>query len=119
LLIEVKIKSTHQKGSSFERKIVKDLISSGLDKYARRSIMSGAVFEDGDIKTSLPFVFECKKQEKISLYKWWNQAKFENRSGGRKKSVLIFKSNNKDTLAIMDWNDWLEIVTPFIGARSK
>jgi len=105
------------KGMGLEYEWRDKLIDSGLDKYARRSIMSGAVFEPGDIKTSLPFTFECKCYQKIGIYKWWGQAVRE--STASKRPVLVMKEqrvgtnkyNTQPVLVAMNADEWTEVMT--------
>lgn len=95
------------KGSRFEYEI-RDEIRK-IEPGAQRQVMSGAVFGlEGDLRTRLPFTFELKHQEKIRLYEFWGQAVEQNTLPN--SPVLILKSNNKKPLAIMDFQDWLELV---------
>ena len=54
------------KGKRFEREIANDLKDFEIDKYSRRSIMSGAAFEAGDIKNKY-FAIECKHRKSINI----------------------------------------------------
>ena len=96
-----------QKGSEFERAIAKD-IAEFLDPNARRMVLSGSVFGlETDIWTKLKFAFELKRHEKIKLYEFWNQTTLQAICG--KTPVLVVKSNNRPALAVMDWQDWIQL----------
>jgi len=103
-----------KKGNAFEREVANDIKNAGLDKFTRRSIMSGAVFEPGDIKTKLPFYIECKHQKAFHLYKYWEQIKEDIQDkafGSRKRPLVVARQDHKDTLAILDWQDFLELLS--------
>lgn len=101
------LKSPKDKGSSFEREIVNKIREAGLDKYARRSIMSGAAFEPADLHTSLPYAIECKNLAKMAIYKLWDQAKRQ--ATASKLPLLVTKANFKPALAILDFDHFLEL----------
>ena len=100
------IKHKKKKGSDFEREIAKDL--QVLDPNAKRMVLSGAVKGlETDIWTKLPFAFELKRQERLNLYRAFQQAIIQ--SIGGRVPVLVVKSSNKPTLACMKWEDWLNL----------
>ena len=103
------LKHPKQKGSLFERQLAKDIVDSGIDPYAKRQVLSGSVFGlEGDIRSNkLPFTVEAKFQEKIKLYEFWKQAELQNIAP--KSPLLVVKSSNKETLAILKWGDFLEL----------
>ena len=73
----------------------------GLDDNAQRMPLSGAWSHlPTDIYTSLPYSFECKNQEKVKLWEWWEQARGQARMG--KPPVLIISGNFRPMLAVMD-----------------
>ena len=109
------LKSPKAKGSSLERQFVEMIKDAGMDQYARRSIMSGAAFEKGDVKTILPFSFECKFYQKLAIYKFWEQALRD--SSATKLPTLVLKANNKPILVCMEANDWLELLTYAIAGN--
>ena len=58
-----------QKGNRLEREWADMIRGYGLDKNARRMVMSGAIEHlKSDIFTKLPFHFEVKNQEKINIW---------------------------------------------------
>ena len=108
----MKPKSAKQKGKNFERDIAKALGKAFNCKDTRRTPCSGAIDTfPGDI-CKLPkeiddFIIECKKQERMNLWDWLAQAE---REAGRKTPVLIFSRNRSKTYAVMEFNDWLNIL---------
>lgn len=57
-------------------------------------------------KRLIPFSIECKNDEGYGkLYKAWEQA-----CGHGKKPLLIIKSNHKPVLAVIDFDELLEIL---------
>ena len=102
--------NSKRKGTAFEQQIARDIKASGLDDFGRRSIMSGAAFEPGDLKTKLPFYIECKHQKSINVYKYWGQIKKETPIGSRKRPLVVMKKDFKDTLAVMKWDTFLELL---------
>jgi hypothetical protein len=106
-----------KKGNRLEYEVVWDLNNSGLDPMARRSSKGGVRNKDrvnrtdGDIYTKLPFCIECKFHEKLKgFYSHWDQAVEENTAPGRRASVLVVKAANKPKLAVMDFENWQELV---------
>lgn len=104
------------KGNRLEYEVVHAL-NDTLDPQAGRSSEGGKRKRDrvnrtdGDIYTKLPFVIECKFHESLKgFYKHWDQAIDENSSPSRRASVLVIKSSNRPKLAVMDFNEWLQLV---------
>jgi Holliday junction resolvase len=62
-----------QKGSRAERRVAEAL--RRVDPNASRMPLSGADSHlKGDVRTDLPYCFEVKCQERVSLWKFWEQA---------------------------------------------
>jgi hypothetical protein len=107
--MKVKPSGRKQKGRRLELKVAKLIRRSGLDKKARPSFQSGAQWQwKSDIYTSIPFSLECKNAERIRLWDWWEQA----RAGSTtlKPPVLVVSSNHRPILAIMDIDEWLNVI---------
>ena len=104
-----------QKGSKYERDIAKMYVDYGIDKKATRMPLSGAdVYLKSDIRhahdQAIPFRFidECKRQEKISVDKWWRQVKsacteFE-------EPVLHFKKSHFDSLTVIKTETFMTLL---------
>lgn len=104
------IKSPKAKGSRLEY-IFRDMLrDSGLDVYAQRTPMSGAmVGMKADILTSLPFQFECKNSEHWSPYRYYLQAKAGLNLGSGKAPAVVMKSNHTPVFVMMEAQDWINL----------
>lgn len=102
-------RSQKAKGVRLEKLVAKRIREMGLDKDAKRMPMSGAIegFKS-DIFTHLPFTFECKNQEKVSLWEWWNQAKSQQTP--YKPAVLVVGGNFRPALAVVDLDTLLNLI---------
>lgn len=98
------------KGSRLEYAWRDMLRGSGLDKFAQRSPMSGAIPGiKADILTSLPFSFECKNTERLKPLAFFNQAKLGLNIGSGKAPVVVMKSNNTPIFVMMEARDWIDL----------
>lgn len=72
-------------------------------------VLSGAAFGfETDIRTTLPFAFECKNQEKVKLWEFWEQA--ERGRKAFKPPVLVVSGNFRPILTILKAEDFLNIL---------
>lgn len=79
-----------------------------IDKKAKRMPLSGADWAfRGDIYTQLPFHFECKNQEKIRIWEWWEQCEADCHM---KTPVLVYTSNNRPIMITMRADDFIAIL---------
>lgn len=100
-----------QKGSRAESEFARMLVDSGLDKYARRMVLSGAVKGfDSDIKTKLPFMFEVKNQETWKPLEYYRQANLANPNKGRYRTVVVMTKNREGYYILLSAEDFLELV---------
>lgn len=103
------LKHNKEKGSRLERKVAQKIRLSGLDKNASRMVLSGAAFGfETDIRTTLPFAFEVKNQETVKLWAFWEQA--ERGRKAFKPPVLVVGGNHRPQLAVMKFDDWLNLL---------
>lgn len=101
--------SKKQKGNRLENRFAQLIRHTGLDDRATRMVMSGAVFGfETDIKTTLPFAFECKNQEKVKLWEFWEQA--ERGRTAIKPPVLVVSGNYRPILCILKAEDFLQVL---------
>jgi hypothetical protein len=99
------------KGKRLEKKFAQLIRQYGLDDKAQRRAFSGAVSMvrgRGDILTKLPFSFECKLQEKIKIWEWWEQA--ESQATMAKPPVLVYSSNFRPIMITMKAETFLDIL---------
>ena len=97
------------KGANLERKVVKELVRSGLVPQAKRSFQSGAhwSYKSDIYAPGLNFSIECKNQERIKLWDFWEQA--ESQRKPYSPPVLMVSSNYRPILAVMDLQDWINL----------
>lgn len=107
-------RSRKSKGAKFQKEIREKLLET-FPSLEEDDIKTAVMGESGeDIKLSpaarklIPFAFEAKAQEKVSLRAWWEQAKA---NAGKHKPVLVTKQSRKEPLVIMDLNTFLEIIS--------
>ena len=107
------MKPSHKKvkGAVAEREFAKMLVFSGLDKYAKRMPLSGAVKGlDSDIWTKLPFMFEVKNQETWKPLEYYRQANDANPNKGHYRTVVIMTKNHEGYYAFLSVEDFLELI---------
>lgn len=110
---------TQSKGKRLEYMVRDKLIESGLDKYARRSIMSGATWmHKGDIVTSLNLHIECKNQERGNLWEAYNQA-LRDRPTARLTPVVVAKRNQTQPFCFLSLDDFINILSFAVKAGWK
>jgi len=107
----MKSHSAKAKGTRLEKRFAKMLVDSGLDLYAQRMPLSGAIAGlKQDIYTKLPFAFECKNQETWSPYQWYLQAAANNNIGSRKIPVVIMSRNNIGDYVFLEAQDFINVI---------
>lgn len=101
-----------QKGKKGELELAKALRQYGYD--ARRSVQYNGKAEEGqpDILGLPKIHVECKRTEKLNLYDAVEQAKRDSK-GTENLPVVFHRRNNCEWLAIMTFNDWMEMYKEF------
>ena len=101
-------KSQRTKGHSFERKVANDLKGIGFDKAKRHLEFQAEEAELGqDIDNTHPFLIQCKAMKNFpNPRKVLDQIK--DQEGAYKLAVI--KQDRKGTFAVMEWEDFLEIL---------
>lgn len=101
--------SARQKGKRLELKLASLLRSKGLDESARRMPLSGAMSHlPTDIYTRLPYSFECKNQERVQLWDWWEQARGQAHMA--RPPVLVISGNFRPILAVVEVDTLLDLL---------
>jgi hypothetical protein len=99
------------KGKRLEKKFAQLIRDFGLDDKAQRRAFSGAISMvrgRADVLTKLPFSFECKNQEKVRLWEWWEQA--ESEATMSKPPVLVIGGNYRPIMCAMKAETFLDIL---------
>jgi hypothetical protein len=107
----MKASGLRKKGSRLERKFAKMIREYGLDSKAQRRPYSGGVWGvkgRGDMITKLPFSFECKNQETLNFWKFWEQA--ESESTIAKPPVVVYSCNYRPIMVYMKAETFLNIL---------
>lgn len=99
--------SIHAKGKRLENKIA-SLWRSKIGGLAMRTPGSGngTKFKE-DVYTQY-YSIECKNQEKVKLWEWWEQTVSEKHLA--KPPVLAVSGNFRPILVVMSVDDWLDLV---------
>ena len=109
----MKTRSAKSKGRRLQNQ-VKELLLEAFTELEPDDIRTAIMGESGeDIKLSpaarreIPFSFECKNQEKINIWESLNQAE---ENSGDYPPVLIFKRNRSKTYAVLEIDDFIDII---------
>lgn len=99
-------RASRRKGQTFERTISKMLSNRGFE--ARRAVQFDGLY-DHDLRTDLPFNFECKAVEKLNIVTAMVQAR---QDAERKNTVptVVHKKNNTPILITMDFTDFIDLL---------
>ena len=111
----VNARGAKAKGRGWQNHI-RDLLREKYEGKLEPDDITGTLMGEAgcDIKLSpaarklFPWSVEAKRQEKISLHAWWNQAKANCKEGT--KPVIITKQNNKEPLVIMSLEDFMNLL---------
>lgn len=103
----MKIASAKAKGKRLEAKVA-SLWRKKVDGVAVPTPGSGNgnVYKE-DIYTKY-FSIECKNQETVKLWQWWDQAR--SHPANNKPPILCISGNNRPILVVMDIEDFLNLV---------
>lgn len=98
--------NSRSKGCRGEREFAEALRAAGHS--ARRGQQFSGSPDSPDVVTSLPFHFEVKRTESLSLYKAMEQAVRDAEPG--KPPVVAHKRNRKEWLIVLHLSDFLKLV---------
>ncbi|MFM1793911.1 MAG: hypothetical protein RL642_296 [Bacteroidota bacterium] len=107
----MKARSAKAKGTRLEVLIAKRLRDAGLDKEARRMVLSGGAegFES-DIRTSLPLSIEAKNQETWKPLEYMEQAQESANKTNKMPVVIMSKNRLTEPLVMMRLDDFVLIL---------
>lgn len=109
-IAKITAKGRRQKGKRFEREIAALYRHHHIDDTAQAMPMSGAMdFHKGDLlkKHDHEFVDECKNQETVKLWEWWDQSKRQ--ATGLQKPVLHIKRNLSEPLTVVSTDTYFQL----------
>ncbi len=64
---------------------------------------------DHDVKTDLPFNFECKAVETLNIHHAMDQSRID-ATRHDNTPLVIYKKNNKPILAVMEFTDLIDLL---------
>lgn len=112
----MKTRSAKNKGNKLT-KLVRNQILNYLPifPYDIKITISGELGIDvrlfsKEAKEIFPFGVECKNQETVHLWTWWEQTTVNAEKEKLKPLLVISKNRNKEPLAVLKLTDLLEIL---------
>ena len=110
----MKTRSGKAKGRRLQNKIRDVLLEHFSDKLEPDDIKVAIMGESGeDIKLSpaarklIPYSFECKNQEKLSI---WSSLEQAEENSGDYPPVLIFKRNRSKTYVVVELEEFMKLI---------
>jgi len=100
--------SRKAKGRNAEISFAELLRDYGIDKGARRQVLSGASYLKGDINTSCGYCIEVKNQEKLAIWDALKQAE-KQANMEQQPFLLAFKRNKTQFYVAMSVYDWIDL----------
>ncbi len=108
-------KSRKGKGRDFQNQICED-IQAKLG-YSKEDVRPAIMGESGtDIKLSsmvldrFPFSIECKNQETVKFWQWWEQAEKNACKQKGTLPLLVMKKAYKKPVVVLDWDAFLGLM---------
>lgn len=117
---KITAKGRRQKGKRFEREIAALYRHHDIDDTAQAMPMSGGMeFHKGDIlkKKDHEYVDECKNQETVKLWEWWEQAKRQ--VFGMQRPVLHIKRNLTEPITVMSTETYFQMRREILDYREQ
>ena len=102
----MKSASAKAKGKRLENKVAR-LWREKTGDLAIKTPGSGSGKHKADVYNR-HYSIECKNQEKVKLWEWWQQAR--NQRHFSKPPALIISGNFRPILVVMVISDWLDLV---------
>lgn len=102
--------SRKAKGNRLERDVAKLYVKYEIDPTATRMPMSGAITNmKGDIhkRYDWQYVDECKQQERIQFWAWWEQA--VSQCTAQQRPVLHISSNHRPILTVINIETYMDL----------
>ena len=110
----MKSRSAKAKGRRLQQKVRDLLLETFSPELEPDDIRSAIMGESGeDLKLSpaarklIPYSFECKNQEKLSI---WDALKQAEENGGKHTPILVFKRNRSKTYAVLEFDKLLDLI---------
>lgn len=109
--------NSKQKGARFERQLASRFREYGYE--ARRTAQYCGNTGDASDVVGLPGIhIEAKHQERMQLYDWMAQAKWDS-SGTNTLPAVFHKKNNASILVTMEFEDWMRLYTEWEAGQER
>ena len=103
-------KMSREKGKRGERMAASMFRDAGFSDVHRTAQFRGNTGQAGDLEGAPGLHIEVKWAEQARIYDWIGQAVRDAESNGEGNlPVVIHKQNNKEPLAIMRFDDWIQL----------
>lgn len=110
-------KMSRDKGARFERQVAAMFREYGYDA-SRSAQHEGKTGQSHDIKGTPFLSVECKHQEKMHLYDWYEQSVTDAEAEGKGNvPVVIHKQNNKPILVTIGFDDFMKMYNEFVAGK--
>lgn len=108
---------SREKGKRFEREVAHLFADWGY-KAHRTAQYKGNTGQAGDVE-GIPYIhIEAKHQERMELYKWYEQAEADARAEGKNNlPVVIHKANRKPVLVTMNFEHWIQMYQEYQSGK--
>ena len=104
-------RAARNKGKNFERFCANSLKHRGFN--ARRGVQHNGLL-DHDLKTDLPFNYECKAVENLNINKAYEQS-VNDAAVDNSIPMVFHKKNNREPLATMSLRHYLDLLQWAVG----
>ena len=118
------VRTKKAKGRRLQKRVVELILKyfPELSEDDVRSVPSSVPGSDIQLsayaKQLIPFSIECKNQERINLYKFWEQAKV-NGMKERLEPLLVVKSNFREELAVLRLEYLIKLISEVKDGKRK
>jgi hypothetical protein len=99
-----------RKGKIWERAVARELTESTGVKHAR-SLDEAREGNRGDVRSSMPFVYQAKCGARPDVYGALAEAKAATDVGEIGVAAIHRTGRGGEKLAVLSWDDWVEVVT--------
>ena len=110
----MKTRSAKNKGKRLQNSVRDILLETFKDQLEPDDIKSTTMGESGEdiqlspaVRKLIPYAIECKNQEKLNIWESLKQAESNSEKG---KPVLIFKRNRSKTYAVLEIQDFINLI---------
>ena len=110
--------NSKNKGKRFEIECVHMLKDKGFTEARRTAQYCGNSGDASDVVGLTGIHIECKFSQHFRIYDYMTQAVRDSSKSGNKPAVF-FRSNNKETLVCMRFDDWMDLYKGWSKSNEK